>query len=147
MYKTAILAIMFAAMLPLGSAFAIQCYDERTTAVMEAISTLDADNAAHFNAVGKPRVRAIEAVTGFDITAKERNKAWGQHPAWQEYLTAACPLPSDALEDAQVRIANLEEFLELERDRCAAQIDLVERELENLAVDPDCRRPACWLPP
>lgn len=49
---------------------------ERLGEIASAIKQLDPTNPTHFTQEGIPRVQAIEAVFGDDITAEERNAAW-----------------------------------------------------------------------
>lgn len=49
---------------------------EREQAIAEAIGQLDPENPDHFTKGGKPEVAAVEAITGFDISAKERDQVW-----------------------------------------------------------------------
>lgn len=51
---------------------------ERIAAIVAAIGKLDtADNSQWMNS-GAPKVPAVEAVTGWQLTAKERDAAWAQ---------------------------------------------------------------------
>ena len=49
---------------------------ERQTAILKAIGLLNAENPALWGQDGAPRVKALEAVLGFDISEDERNHAW-----------------------------------------------------------------------
>ena len=49
--------------------------DELQAAIRAAIEALDPDNPRHFTKGGKPDVRALEAVLGFEISAAERDEA------------------------------------------------------------------------
>ena len=71
------------------------CYDERTTALLEATMTLDPANDAHFTKKGKPKVAALEVVSGLDISAAERNEVWAQYPTWSEETAAAAKQRED----------------------------------------------------
>lgn len=112
------------------------CYDERSTSILKAMDTLDVANAAQYTKKGKPKVSVLETITSYDITAKERNHFWKNHADWQRHIGQACSSPDVAgLDDARDRIAELEGFLALEKTRCAAQIRLVERELDSQWFD------------
>ena len=54
---------------------------DRKARIIAAIGELDPDNPEHFTKGGKPEVKALEAILGFDITAAERDAAWA---AFQE---------------------------------------------------------------
>lgn len=44
--------------------------------IFEAIGQLDPENPEHFTKSGKPEVKALEAILGCPVTAKERDSAW-----------------------------------------------------------------------
>ena len=116
------------------------CYDERTTSVLQAISGLDPGNAMHFTKKGKPKVGAIEAVSGLDINARERNEAWDVYPDWLAEREAASEVGDqlgEELEAVRVEVAALERELLIERTVCDAQLRLVERELDTSFFDRD----------
>jgi len=48
----------------------------REARIDAAIGALDRHDPSLWTRRGKPKVRALEAALGFDITAKERNRAW-----------------------------------------------------------------------
>ena len=51
--------------------------DNRMEAIVEAIGLLvESGDKNHFASNGMPKVQAIQEVTDFDITAKERDEAW-----------------------------------------------------------------------
>lgn len=50
----------------------------RIAAIAEAIVQLDAGDTALWMNSGAPKTVAIEAVTGWQLTAKERDAAWSQ---------------------------------------------------------------------
>jgi hypothetical protein len=58
--------------------WAVNLDDEsiRAAHIRSAIAGLDPDKKSHFTNDMKPEVKAIEAMLGWDITAKERNDAW-----------------------------------------------------------------------
>ena len=51
---------------------------ERLAAIKEAIGSLDKGNAALWTGTGMPKVPAIAAVTGWDITQPERDAVWAE---------------------------------------------------------------------
>lgn len=51
---------------------------ERLAAIADAIGKLDTADKAQWMNSGAPKVPAIEAVTGWQLTAKERDAAWAQ---------------------------------------------------------------------
>lgn len=52
--------------------------DTRTAAIVAAIGALDKADATLWVASGAPNTKAIAAVTGFDVSAAERDAAWAQ---------------------------------------------------------------------
>jgi len=50
--------------------------ENRLEAITAAIMQLDKDNPDLWTNDHKPQVKAIEEITGFDITAAERDEAW-----------------------------------------------------------------------
>lgn len=50
--------------------------DERLAAIKEAIGQLDPENPEHFTKGGDPKVEAIEAILGYNISAGERDEVW-----------------------------------------------------------------------
>ncbi len=51
---------------------------ERAAKISAAITTLDTSNAALWTAGGAPTVPAIVAITGWVVTADERNAVWAE---------------------------------------------------------------------
>lgn len=51
---------------------------ERAAAIKDAIGKLDKDDAALWTGTGMPKVPAIAAVTGFDVTQAERDAVWAE---------------------------------------------------------------------
>jgi hypothetical protein len=51
---------------------------ERAAVIKEAIGSLDKDNAALWTGTGMPKVPAIAAVTGWDVTQAERDAVWAE---------------------------------------------------------------------
>lgn len=49
---------------------------ERAAAIKDAIAKLDKDDTAAWTNSGTPKTSAIEAVTGWPVSADERNAAW-----------------------------------------------------------------------
>ena len=70
--------------------------DARTTQILEAIDTLTGGPAANFTKKGAPKVTAIEAIAGIDISAAERNDAWQQYEAWKADLDARTAAAAEA---------------------------------------------------
>lgn len=56
---------------------------ERIAAIVAAIGQLDAGDTSLWMNSGAPKTIAIEAVTGWQLTAKERDAAWAQISAAQ----------------------------------------------------------------
>ena len=54
---------------------------ERQAAIVAGIGNLDPEDAVLWSRNGAPRVDALEAVLGYDITADERNHAWEAYQA------------------------------------------------------------------
>lgn len=52
--------------------------DDRLGAIKAAIAQLDPNNAEHWLNDGKPDVIAVSALTGFRVSAAERDQAWNQ---------------------------------------------------------------------
>lgn len=50
--------------------------DERQAAIVAAIGALDTENADLWLRDGKPDTAAISEITGWSVTAAERNTAW-----------------------------------------------------------------------
>lgn len=51
--------------------------DTRELAIVKAIKTLvEEADPSHFGKDGTPKVRAVEKILGYDITAAERDSAW-----------------------------------------------------------------------
>lgn len=50
----------------------------RIDQICDAIEKLDPDNSEQWTNSGKPQVREVEAILGFDISAAERDQAWEQ---------------------------------------------------------------------
>lgn len=48
----------------------------RAEAIAAAVRGLEAENPAHFTKGGEPKVEAIEAAAGFQISGDERDAAW-----------------------------------------------------------------------
>jgi hypothetical protein len=59
--------------------FALDLDDDvrRKSMIKAAAETLDTDKKSHFTNEGKPEVAALEALLGFNISAKERDEAAG----------------------------------------------------------------------
>lgn len=55
----------------------------RLAAIKDAIGKLDVDNAALWTKGGMPQTVAIEEITGFPVSADERNAAWAEIQAAQ----------------------------------------------------------------
>lgn len=51
---------------------------ERATAIKDAIGKLDKADASLWTGTGMPKVPAIAAVTGFDVTQAERDAVWAE---------------------------------------------------------------------
>ena len=52
---------------------------DRAIEIVSAIEQLlDMGNTKHFSKTGEPKVRSIEAILGYDITADERDQAWAE---------------------------------------------------------------------
>lgn len=51
---------------------------ERAAAIKDAIGKLDASDAALWTGTGMPKVPAIAAVTGWDVTQQERDAVWAE---------------------------------------------------------------------
>lgn len=51
---------------------------ERLAAIKDAIGKLDKADTALWTSTGMPKVPAIAAVTGWDITQQERDAAWAE---------------------------------------------------------------------
>lgn len=49
---------------------------EREAAILDAVRGLETENPKHFTKGGEPKVEAIEAAAGFQISGDERNGAW-----------------------------------------------------------------------
>ena len=49
---------------------------DRTSAIVAAIESLDSGNDELWTSDGKPKTDAIEAVTGFNVPADERDQVW-----------------------------------------------------------------------
>lgn len=77
-----------------------------------AIRALTPGNPEHWTKAGKPRVRALEAQLGFDISAADRDAAWQEI---QDIRAAIRALASDNLEHwtkaGKPRVRALEEHL------------------------------------
>lgn len=56
---------------------------ERAAAIKDVIGKLDKDDAALWTGTGMPKVPAIAAVTGFDVTQAERDAVWAEIKAAQ----------------------------------------------------------------
>lgn len=52
--------------------------DEKSSAIKEAIAKLDAGVEANWLKDGKPKTEAIAAITGWPVSAAERDAAWEQ---------------------------------------------------------------------
>lgn len=50
----------------------------RHSEICEAIGMLDPSNEELWNAKGKPDAAAISVITGWNVTAKERDAAWAE---------------------------------------------------------------------
>jgi hypothetical protein len=50
--------------------------DDKAEAIKAAIATLDANNTDAWMGDGKPKTEAIGAITGWKVTAAERDAAW-----------------------------------------------------------------------
>lgn len=48
--------------------------------ILRAADTLNPENRDHFTSDGRPQVKALESVLGYDITADERDRAWASRP-------------------------------------------------------------------
>jgi hypothetical protein len=56
--------------------------DERTAALFSAFKTLEARNARDdFTGQGRPNVKALKPLVGFDLDNRERDNAWEQYVA------------------------------------------------------------------
>lgn len=51
---------------------------DRAAAIKEAIGSLDKDNVAMWTGTGMPKVPAIAAVTGWEVTQAERDAVWAE---------------------------------------------------------------------
>lgn len=51
---------------------------ERQAAIVTAIGQLNPGDAALFTGAGVPKTEAIAAITGWPVSAKERDAAWAQ---------------------------------------------------------------------
>jgi hypothetical protein len=51
---------------------------ERAAAIKDAIATLDKSNAALWTGTGMPKMPAIAAVTGWEVTQAERDAVWAE---------------------------------------------------------------------
>lgn len=49
---------------------------ERLAAIVSAIGELDKDNVSNWTTGGKPQIPAIQEITGWALTGKERDAAW-----------------------------------------------------------------------
>lgn len=49
---------------------------DRKKAILQAFAKLEAGNAEHFDREGKPKVKAVADVLGWDISGQERDAAW-----------------------------------------------------------------------
>ncbi len=56
---------------------------ERTAAIKDAIAKLDIKDAALWTGTGMPKVPAIAAVTGWEVTQQERDAVWAEIKAAQ----------------------------------------------------------------
>lgn len=56
---------------------------ERAAAIKDAIAKLDIKDAALWTGTGMPKVPAIAAVTGWDVTQPERDAVWAEIKAAQ----------------------------------------------------------------
>ena len=90
--RNPVLALAAAALLALGlrppAALADHhlegCGVEREACILRAIDTLAPGAPGQWTKGGKPKVGAIEAVAGIDITAAERDRAWSKYAGWKE---------------------------------------------------------------
>ena len=65
------------------------CTSPPRVCILEAIAGLDPADRTLWTQAGKPRVGAVEAATGTDITAAERDAAWAEYPEWQARRAAS----------------------------------------------------------
>ena len=83
----ALAALVFAGFAATNPAFADHhlpgCASDRDACILEAIDALE-PGAGRWTKSGKPRVAAIEAAAGIDITGLDRDAAWAKYPAWKE---------------------------------------------------------------
>lgn len=59
------------------------CASDRSTCILEAIAQLDPGASVHWTKTGKPKVSAIEAIAGLDISGAERDAAWAAYAEWE----------------------------------------------------------------
>lgn len=56
----------------------VEFSEDKATAIKQAIQLLDSKNGDHFTGSGVPQVKAIEQLLGYDISAADRDAAWGE---------------------------------------------------------------------
>ena len=96
---------------------------DREICILHAIDTLAPGAPGQWTKRGAPKVGAIEAVAGIDITAAERNRAWSKYAGWKE--------KRHALEELRARLANAQS----ERDRIAGDAAHLRGTVDGLAAE------------
>lgn len=104
------------------------CANDVETCILEAIDELEPGVAGQWTKGGKPKVAAIEAITGIDISARDRDGAWEKFAAWKAERAELERLESELATMRAERDAQADEVLRVQERADALEVELARAE-------------------
>ena len=115
--------------LPAAAADPPGCAADRDACILAAIHELEPGGPG-WTKGGKPRVAALEAATGLDISGLERDRAFAEYPAWKERRAELDELAKSLAAMTADRDSQVGEVLRLQERSDALEVELAQAEAE-----------------